>query len=206
MGDILSGFDIPRAYVVQLSKASRIIENIFHFAFLSSIHLHAAKKRRVAHDVAAFRRGQHVVPVDAQGVRLDDVGGIAQREVLGGDVEKHVGLVVRLELRDPKRRAGNVGGEIIYLYAVELRKRDTLFSLLGLVAEYHLDLAVVEFGEHIVLQTAKRQVGLGEEIARTSRGVEELKGCKLLTEAAQGVISLARRHALLRADGVELLL
>lgn len=85
-------------------------------------------------------------------------------------------------------------------------ERDALRALLGLVAEHHLNLAVVELGEHIVFQASKRQVGLGEEVARAARGVEELEAGELLAETAQGVLPLARRHALLRADGIELFL
>ena len=58
-------------------------------------------KRRVAHDIIQFRFGHDALPVDAQGVALDNVDIGLQRQEVQIHVDDVLRLLHHLALRDP---------------------------------------------------------------------------------------------------------
>ena len=120
-----------------------------------------------SHDVIQLLPGDDIVPVDAQGVGLDDIDIALERQ----EIEAHVHDVLRplhhLALGDPQRGLGDGGGEVVDLDAVELADG----HLDGVHGDAHADLAALQQVDHLVLQPAQAEVALGEEIAATRRGV-----------------------------------
>ena len=103
------------------------------------------------------------------------------------------------------RRARHAAGEVVDLDSVEVGERHLDRALLLRLLERDLGLpSALQLHEDRVLQPAQAHVGLGEEVARPARGVEEREPPQLVVVGAQG--SGAGARVLLREDVVEFFL
>ena len=140
------------------------------------------------------------LPVHAERVALHDGSVRLERQELQIAVQNLRGRLHHLVLGDPKRSFGHVDGEVVDFDAVELVD---VHVDLELVAE-DVESAVAPQTElhALVLQLAQAGVGLGEEVARVARRVEELERAELALEGLQFLV--ARLDALRLANGGEL--
>ena len=173
--DVACRFQIPGGDVIEDARAFDLTPDVGHVGFLLKILLFFADEGRVAEDERALGSGEHVVPIHAQGVAVDDVRGGGEGQSVVKLEEEFAGLGVHLVVHQPEGDFGDAHRPFANLDAVELIDIDGGKN--GLVANGK------KLAEGGGLEGAEFAVGEDEEVAATTGGIEKLEGADAFQKA-----------------------
>ena len=174
---------IPATDVVQVAHVfPALTEDAEQVVFLLFVHQTRTHKRRVADKVIG--RGADGAPVEAQGVVFGDMRLGAEGEEVEDVVDNRCRLALHARFGDPHRGARHHDGKVVDLDPVKAIDRDA-DRREGLAEDGHVGRVNSCGAHHLVLQPTEREVGLGQEVARSAGRVEEGHSGYALLEGQQ---------------------
>ena len=137
-------------------------------------------KRRIAHNVIQLVLGHHALPVQTQGVPLNDIRVGFQGKEIKAHVDDIFGFLHHLALGNPQGGLGYGHGKIVDLNPVKLPDGD-----LDRVTHIKYNLVVMQQGKDLIFQPPQGKIGFCQKVSRTAGGVEEGQAGQLLLERLQ---------------------
>lgn len=170
---VFGGFQIPRGDVIEVAGVAKFTEHFGHVFALRGCLVMFPDEWRIAHDVGTVFGGEDAVPVEGQGVAVDDGGagfqGDANEEFSKRFRESHVDLVVG----QPQGGFGDAHWEFFQFDSVKLVNVDA-----GNVADFEVEgeLLAMQGVENVEFEEAQFAVGDDKEVATAAGGVEDVLG------------------------------
>ena len=157
--------------------------DIIHVNTLRIGHIISSDKRRIPHDILQLFFRYDLIPVDSQRISFCDVHiGFQREEILVEAVDDALRFFEHLGFRDPERGLRDRHGEVIDLDAVKLLDRD-LNRVQFFIAKSHL--SVESFLEDLILESAKAEIGFGQEITGACCRIQAYDGRELMLEGIE---------------------
>ena len=172
------GFPIPCSDIIHISGCFGTGEYLPHILFLFPVHETGADKRRIADDIQVFFVWNHRLPIDGEGVALDNDGRLDQRDPGVIHAEKISGFQIHLMICQPQADPRDLSLERLVFDSIKLTDLNP-----AIISDVQHPLrGIVEFPNHRQLQFSNLPVRENQKIPAAAGRVEKFQPGQLLME------------------------